>query len=142
MTENSVSQPVLLGDVPTNDSRTVNNFNAEPYNNGISRAKSKLPKQLEDTSKKIVIGSLLNEGFENAEESKNLSVEETSEDKELNNVLTSQVENKKECIFTTNNQLLDIQTNEVGCMGNDMRISSSKDQLGPQGMSRPYGYKL
>ena len=28
--ENSVSQPVLLGDVPTNDSRTVNNFNAEP----------------------------------------------------------------------------------------------------------------
>lgn len=140
--ENSVSQPVLLGDVPTNDSRTVNNFNAEPYNNGISRAKSKLPKQLEDTSKKVVIGSLLNEGFENAEESKNLSVEETSEDKELNNVLTSQVENKKECIFTTNNQLLDIQTNEVGCMGNDMRISSSKDQLGPQGMSRPYGYKL
>lgn len=140
--ENSVSQPVLLGDVPTNDSRTVSNFNAEPYNNGISRAKSKLPKQLEDTSKKVVIGSLLNEGFENAEESKNLSVEETSEDKELNNVLTSQVENKKECVFTTNNQLLDIQTNEVGCMGNDMRISSSKDQLGPQGMTRPYGYKL
>ena len=140
--ENSVSQPVLLGDVPTNDSRTVNNFNAEPYNNGISRATSKLPKQLEDTSKKIVIGSLLNEGFENPGESKNLTVEETSEDKELNNVLTSQVENKKVCVFTTNNQLLDIQTNEVGCMGNDTRLVSSKDQLGPQGMTRPYGYKL
>ena len=37
--ENSVSQPVLLGDVPTNDSRTVNNFNAEPYNNGIKSLK-------------------------------------------------------------------------------------------------------
>lgn len=138
--ENSVSQPVLLGDVPTNDSRTVNNFNADPYNNGISRAKSKLPKQLEETSKKVVIGSLLNEGFENPGESKNLSVEETSEDKELNNVLTSQVKDKKVCVFTTNNQLLDIQTNEVGCVGNEMRISSSKDQLGPQGMTRPYGY--
>ena len=140
--ENSVSQPVLLGDVPTNDSRTVSNFNAEPYNNGVSRAKSKLPKQLEETSKKVVIGSLLNEGFENAGESNNLSVEETSEEKELNNVLTSQVEDKKVCVFTTNNQLLDIQTNEVGCMGNDMRISSSKEQLGPQGDIRPFGYKL
>lgn len=140
--ENSVSQPVLLGDVPTNDSRTVSNFNTEPYNNGVSRAKSKLPKQLEETSKKVVIGSLLNEGFENAGESNHLSVEETSEEKELNNVLTSQVEDKKVCVFTTNNQLLDIQTNEVGCMGNDMRISSSKDQLGPQGDIRPYGYKL
>ena len=27
------------------------------------------------------------------------------EDKELNNVLTSQVKNKKVCVFTTNNQL-------------------------------------
>ena len=34
--------------------------------------------------------------------------------KELNNVLTSQVKDKKVCVFTTNNQLLDIQTNEVG----------------------------
>ena len=140
--ENSVSQPVLLGDVPTNDSRTVNNFNAEPYNNGVSRAKNKLPKQLEDTSNKIVIGSLLNEGFENPGESNNLSVEETSEEKELNNVLTSQVEDKKVCVFTTNNQLLDIQTNEVGCIGNDTRVVSSKDQLGPQGDQRPFGYKL
>lgn len=138
--ENSVSQPVLLGEVPTNDSRTVKNFNAEPYNNGISRAKTKLPEQLEDTSNKVVIGSLLNEGFENPGDSNNLSVEETSEEKELNNVLTSQVENKKVCVFTTNNQLLDIQTNEVGCRGNDTRVGSSKDQQGPQGDVRPYGY--
>ena len=108
----------------------------------VNKAKSKLPKQLEETSKKVVIGSLLNEGFENPGESINLSVEETSEEKELNNVLTSQVEDKKACVFTTNNQLLDIQTNEVGCMGNDMRISSSKEQLGPQGDIRPFGYKL
>ena len=138
--ENSVSQPVLLGDVPTNDTRTVKNFNAKPYNNGISKAKANLAPELKDTADKIVIGSLLNEGFENPGDSKNMNSEEVGENTELNNVLTYQVEEKKVPVFTTNNQLLDIQSNEVNCVGNDMRVTSSKEQLGPQGMVRPFGY--
>lgn len=138
--ENSVSQPVLLGDVPTNDTRTVKNFNAKPYNNGISKAKANLAPELKDTADKIVIGSLLNEGFENPGDSKNMNSEEVGENTELNNVLTYQVEEKKVPVFTSNNQLLDIQSNEVNCVGNDMRVTSSKEQLGPQGMVRPFGY--
>ena len=140
--ENSVSQPVLLGDVPTNDTRTVKNFNAEPYNNGILKGKAKahLAPEIKDTANKIVIGSLLNEGFENPGESKNMNSEEVDENTELNNVLTYQVEKEKVSVFTTNNQLLDIQSNEVNCVGNNMRVTSSKEQLGPQGMVRPYGY--
>lgn len=138
--ENSVSQPVLLGDVPTNDTRTVKNFNAKPYNNGISKAKANLAPEIKDTANKIVIGSLLNEGFENPGESKNMNSEEVDENTELNNVLTYQVEKEKVSVFTTNNQLLDIQSNEVNCVGNNMRVTSSKEQLGPQGMVRPYGY--
>ena len=69
-----------------------------------------------------------------------MNSEEVDENTELNNVLTYQVEKEKVSVFTTNNQLLDIQSNEVNCVGNNMRVTSSKEQLGPQGMVRPYGY--
>ena len=98
---NSENEPVVLGDVPTDSNRTTTNFNAVPYNNGVARADADLSVVVDRDEKpnKIVIGSLLNEGFENPTEKselnnstvdKALSVDDTDPKEELNNVLNAE----------------------------------------------------
>jgi hypothetical protein len=158
---NSVNEPVVLGDVPTNDKRTSVDFNAVPYNNGVQRADASLA-DVVDRPNKIVIGSLLNEGFENplVKNTLNnntvddaLNSEETDPNNDLNNVLTANVpvvENtlepvsteKIQGVFTNEWQLKDIGTNLVGCAEKPEKVSMAKNTLGTQGNSSPSGYSF
>ena len=158
---NSVNEPVVLGDVPTNDKRTSVDFNAVPYNNGVQRADASLA-DVVDKPNKIVIGSLLNEGFENplVKNTLNnntvddaLNSEETDPNNDLNNVLTANVpvvENtlepvsteKIQGVFTNEWQLKDIGTNLVGCEEKPEKVSMAKNTLGTQGNSSPSGYSF
>lgn len=158
---NSVNEPVVLGDVPTNDKRTSVDFNAVPYNNGVQRADASLA-DVVDKPNKIVIGSLLNEGFENPlvkntlnnnTVDKALNSEETDPNNDLNNVLTANVpvvENtlepvsteKIQGVFTNEWQLKDIGTNLVGCEEKPEKVSMAKNTLGTQGNSSPSGYSF
>ena len=158
---NSVNEPVVLGDVPTNDKRTSVDFNAVPYNNGVQRADASLA-DVVDKPNKIVIGSLLNEGFENplVKNTLNnntvddaLNSEETDPNNDLNNVLTANVpvvENtlepvnteKIQGVFTNEWQLKDIGTNLVGCAEKPEKVTMAKNTLGTQGNSSPSGYSF
>ena len=158
---NSVNEPVVLGDVPTNDKRTSVDFNAVPYNNGVQRADASLA-DVVDRPNKIVIGSLLNEGFENplVKNTLNnntvddaLNSEETDPNNDLNNVLTANVpvvENtlepvsteKIQGVFTNEWQLKDIGTNLVGCAEKPEKVTMAKNTLGTQGNSSPSGYSF
>lgn len=158
---NSVNEPVVLGDVPTNDKRTSVDFNAVPYNNGVQRADASLA-DVVDRPNKIVIGSLLNEGFENplVKNTLNnntvddaLNSEETDPNNDLNNVLTANVpvvENtlepvsteKVQGVFTNEWQLKDIGTNLVGCEEKPEKVSMAKNTLGTQGNNSPSGYSF
>lgn len=160
---NSENEPVVLGDVPTSSERTHTVFNAQPYNNGVERAEADLSVTVDRDAKPntIVIGSLLTEGFENPTEKSSLnnnsvdtalSVDDTSSEELLNNVLTSKVETVNvptlehvdpENIgkFTNEWQLKDIGTNLVDCVGNEEKLVSG-DALGTQGDSSPAGFSF
>ena len=161
---NSVNEPVVLGDVPTNSNRKSVEFNAVPYNNGVENADAGLADvtDRDATPNKIVIGSLLNEGFENPLNKNSvgnnivddvLNAEETDANSELNNVLTAnvaKVENtlkpvntdKVETVFTNELQLKDIGTNLVNCAEKPEKQTMGKNTLGTQGNSNPSGYSF
>lgn len=74
----------------------------------------------DDEQNKIVIGELLQDGYDDYLNNDNvlkntLSVENSAGN--INNVLTAEIENVED-VFTTKNQLLDIQTNLVNCKEN------------------------
>ena len=155
--KNSVNEPVVLGDVPTSSERTHTVFNAQPYNNGIERAEVDLSVTVDRDAKPntIVIGSLLTEGFENPTEKSSLnnnsvdtalSVDDTSSEELLNNVLTSNVpvaENsleqvsteKVESVFTNEWQFKDAGNNFVNCV-------DDKENLKTQGDDELEGYSF
>ena len=160
---NSVNEPVVLGDVPTSDERKPVDFNAVPYNNGVSRADANLADTVDrdNTPNKIVIGSLLNEGFENPLNKTDLgnnsvddtlNAEETDPNNDLNNVLTSnvpKVENTLEpvtgevkSVFTNEWQLQDVGTNLVDCKDNEEKVKMGKNTIGTQGNSDPSGFSF
>lgn len=161
---NSVNEPVVLGDVPTNSERTSTEFNAVPYSNGTKNAEVDLSVKVDRDEKpnKIVIGSLLNEGFENPTNKNNLgnnvvdnllSVDETNPEDELNNVLNAEcpvIEHTLEPVdeekavkgnFTNEWNLKDIGSNLVNCVGNDEKLVSG-NTIGTQGDSCPSGYSF
>lgn len=161
---NSSNEPVVLGDVPTNSNRRPVEFNAVPYNNGVENADAGLADvtDRDATPNKIVIGSLLNEGFENPLNKNSvgnnivddvLNSEETDANNELNNVLTANVAkvektlepvntDKVETVFTNELQLLDIGTNLVSCAEKPEKQTMGKNTLGTQGNSNPSGYSF
>ena len=130
---NSVNEPVVLGDVPIGDERKPVDFNAVPYN-GVNSADANLGDKVDrDATPNKIVGSLLNEGFENplnkTELGNNvvddaLNSEETDPSNDLNNVLTAnvpKVENTLEpvtdevkTVFTNEWQLQDAGTNLDG----------------------------
>lgn len=159
---NSVNEPVVLGDVPTNSERTHTVFNAVPYNNGVERSEVDLSVTVDRDEKpnSIVIGSLLNEGFENPTDKCSLnnnsvdtalSVDEADPDESLNNTLNAKVpvvdhtlepvSTEKVGEFTNEWQLQDIGTNLVDCVGNEKKLVSG-DALGTQGDSSPGGFSF
>lgn len=159
---NSVNEPVVLGDVPTNSERTHTVFNAVPYNNGVERSEVDLSVTVDRDEKpnSIVIGSLLNEGFENPTDKSSLnnnsvdtalSVDEADPDESLNNTLNAKVpvvehtlepvSTEKVGEFTNEWQLQDIGTNLVDCVGNEEKLVSG-DALGTQGNSSPAGFSF
>ena len=153
--KNSVNEPVVLGDVPTSSERTSTKFNAVPYTNGVERADVDLSVTVDRDAKPntIVIGSLLPEGFENPTDKnslnnnsvdKALSVDDTSSEELLNNVLTSNVPvaeetleqvstEKVESVFTNEWQLKDAGNNFVDCV-------DDKENLKTQGDDELEGY--
>jgi len=160
---NSINEPVILGDVPTSDKRKPVDFNAVPYNNGVSRADAKLADTVDrdNTPNKIVIGTLLNEGFENPLNKTDLgnnvvddalNAEETDPNNDLNNVLTSnvpKVENTLEpvtgevkSVFTNEWQLQDVGTNLVDCKDKEEKVKMGKNTIGTQGNSDPSGFSF
>ena len=160
---NSVNEPVVLGDVPTSDERKPVDFNAVPYNNGVNIADANLADKVDRdaTPNKIVIGSLLNEGFENplnkTELGNNvvddaLNSEETDPSNDLNNVLTAnvpKVENTLEpvtdevkTVFTNEWQLQDAGTNLVDCKDKEEKVKMAKNTIGTQGNSHPSGFSF
>ena len=160
---NSVNEPVVLGDVPTSDERKPVDFNAVPYNNGVERADANLADTVDRDAKpdKIVIGSLLNEGFENPLNKTNLgnnsvddtlNAEETDPNNDLNNVLTAnvpKVENTLEpvtgevkTVFTNEWQLQDVGTNLVDCKDKEEKVKMAKNTIGTQGNSDPSGFSF
>jgi len=160
---NSVNEPVVLGDVPTSDERKPVDFNAVPYNNGVERADANLADTVDrdNTPNKIVIGTLLNEGFENPLNKTDLgnnvvddalNAEETDPNNDLNNVLTSnvqKVENTLEpvtgeikSVFTNEWQLQDVGTNLVDCKDKEEKVKMGKNTIGTQGNSDPSGFSF
>ena len=94
-----------------------------------------------DTQNTIVVGELLQEGFEDhlngSNVNNNLSIENANG--VVNNVLTSQVAEEPEAVFTTKEQLLDAQSNLVECKGNNEVVRSQDGQLSAQGFGNAEG---
>ena len=95
----------------------------------------------EDAQNTVVIGELLQEGFEDhlkgSNVNNNLSIENANG--VVNNVLTAPVSEDPESVFTSKNQLLDAQSNLVDCKGNNEVVRSQGSQHSAQGFGNPEG---
>ena len=95
----------------------------------------------EDAQNTVVIGELLQEGFEDhlngSNVNNNLSIENANG--VVNNVLTAQVAEESEPVFTSKEQLLDAQSNLVACKGNNEVVRSQGSQHSAQGFGNPEG---
>lgn len=152
---NSVNNPVVVQEVAESNTREKLNYNSEPMDQT-----KVLPNTEEEPLKLNVepVGNLLQEGFEdvlnnstlnNSMVDKHMKTNDTTENSELNNVLTANIpeekvenslENVEVKVFTNKNQLKDIGTNLVNCLENNEGIKSGKNQLGAQGLEEIEGY--
>jgi len=121
---------------------TISNvaYNVSPNNldNLINENNNNAEKDAQNT---VVIGELLQEGFEDhlkgSNINNNLSIENANGI--VNNVLTAPVSEDPESVFTSKNQLLDAQSNLVDCKGNNEVVRSQGSQHSAQGFGNPEG---
>jgi hypothetical protein len=91
-----------------------------------------------DEQNTIIVGELLQEGYDdhlNNTGSTNNVLSVDNAIGSVNNVLTAPVE-EIENVFTSNNQLLDVQTNLVKCKGNNDVVRPIENLFDTQGLGR------
>ena len=133
--QNNNETLVGLSDVSNNLPLDSVNYNISPscHNNKVVYNGSNGD---DDEQNKIVIGELLQDGYDDYLNNDNvlkntLSIENSAGN--INNVLTAEIENVED-VFTTKNQLLDIQTNLVNCKENkDFEKTQGMNDNSPKG---------